>query len=229
MDESAGTALVNALDIGVIVLLLISAVLAYARGFVHEVLSIAGWIGAILATIYGFPYLKPYARELTDIGIVADFGAGIVIFVVSLVLFSVLTRRISGRIKDSALNAVDRSLGFLFGLLRGALVVVIAYIGVGLVYPEDERPAWISEARSMELVEPGAALLTALIPDSLTGGKAAEGEEASDGTPGGRKRVVQDLMAPTPKGAEQGDGGAVGYDEKERQQMERLQDSVRDR
>ena len=78
MDDPAVVSAINGLDIGIGVLLLISAALAYARGLVQEVLSVAGWIGATFATVYGFPYLKPFARQLTDLDIVADFGAGIV-------------------------------------------------------------------------------------------------------------------------------------------------------
>ena len=83
MDDPAVVSAINGLDIGIGVLLLISAVLAYVRGLVQEVLSVAGWIGATFATVYGFHTLKPFARQLTDIDIVADFGAGIVIFVVA--------------------------------------------------------------------------------------------------------------------------------------------------
>ena len=184
MDNPADVPIVNALDIGIAVLVLISAVLAYVRGLVHEVLSVAGWIGAIFATFYGFPFLQPYARQLITIDIVADFGAGIVIFVLSLVILSLMTRRISTKVKESPLNAVDRSLGFLFGLLRGALIVCIAYIGLGMFYPQDDRPQWISEARSMELIGPGAALLVALIPENFTA--AGFGDEGGPGDDAGK-------------------------------------------
>lgn len=242
MDNPSDLPIVNVLDIGIIVLLLLSGFLAYARGLVHEVLSVAGWIGAIFATIYGFPLLKPFARQVTEIEIVADFGAGVVIFVVSLVLLSLVTRRISKKVKDSALNAVDRSLGFLFGLLRGALIAVIAYIGLGMVYPEDDQPEWVLEARSMELIRPGAAMLTELIPESFTlggdekeaggdkgdkkgdkkGKKKARPRDSSD-----KRRVVQDLLAPKPKSKNGGD--VLGYGQKERQQMEQLHETIKDR
>lgn len=246
MDSAADVPIVNILDIGIAVLLLISAVLAYARGLVHEVLSIAGWIGAIFATFYGFPFLRPYARQTTSVELVADFGAGIIIFVVSLVILSLLTRGISKKVKDSALNAVDRSLGFLFGLLRGALIVCIAYIGLGMFYPQDDQPEWITEARSMELVEPGAALLVTLIPENFTPGELGAGEsngedagkdgkekKGDDGAAGTRK-VVQELLAPKPKGADgkkdgAPEGEATGYGDKARQQMDRLNEIIKDR
>ncbi|MCH7936466.1 MAG: CvpA family protein [Proteobacteria bacterium] len=242
MDNPAEVPIVNALDIGVAVLVLISAAFAYARGLVHEVLSVAGWIGAIFATFHGFPFLRPYARQLTTIDIVADFGAGIVIFVLSLVILSLLTRRISKKVKDSTLNAVDRSLGFLFGLLRGALVVCIAYIGLEMFYPQDDRPQWISEARSMELIEPGAALLAALIPENFPAAGFGAGEDAGDSEEkkdaddkeSGTRRVVQELLAPKPKGADDKkdgapEGDAAGYGEKARQQMDRLNEILKDR
>ena len=143
---------VTPLDISIGLLLIISAVLAYARGVVQEGLSIAGWVGAIFATIYGFSYLNPFVRELTKINIVADFATGIAIFLTSLVILSLGTRRISKIVKSSALSAIDRSLGFLFGLARGALIVFVGYIGLTTIYPENNQPKWISESRSLALI-----------------------------------------------------------------------------
>ena len=71
---------VNITDIGVGVVLVVSALLAYMRGFVHEVLAVGGWIGAIFATIYGFSYVKPFARDLIDLQWAADLSAGAAVF-----------------------------------------------------------------------------------------------------------------------------------------------------
>ncbi len=226
---------VNWLDIGIIVVLLASAVFAYFRGLTREVLSIFDWIGAVFATIYGFPLVQPFARQFTEYAIVADFAAGIVLFVVSLIFLSLITRKISNRIRQSALNAVDRSLGFLFGLLRGALIVVVAYLAFDFIYPLKEQPKFLKEARAMTLVEPGAAFLKTLIPErfgvadkderAATAGKAAAGDKA--GAPAaGRRRVVQDLPMPQPKGQKADD--MVGYGDKERRDMQRLIDSSKD-
>ncbi|NQU61405.1 MAG: CvpA family protein [Rhodospirillales bacterium] len=225
----------NVLDIGVAIILLISAFFAYMRGLVHEVLSVAGWIGAGFATVYGFPYAKPYARQITDIEIVADFGAGIVIFVVALVILSVLTHAISGRVKGSALSAIDRSLGFLFGLLRGAAIVVIAYIGMGMVYPQGNNLYVVQQSRAIELVRPAALMLIALIPDNFnTKNLAKEPKRLTPveraATLPGKRKVIMDMIQPKPKDPKGKDGDdAVGYGKKERQQMERLNDSLPNR
>ena len=114
------------LDIAIGIVLLVSGLLAFVRGFVHEVLAVGAWVGAIFIAVFGFPYLRPYARDLIPHELAADVAAGAAIFVVALVVLSLLTRALSDRVKDSALNALDRSLGFVFGLLRGAVLVCLA-------------------------------------------------------------------------------------------------------
>lgn len=219
---------INVFDAGVILVLLISAFLAYSRGFVHEVLSIGGWIGAIFATFYGFPILKPFARELIAIELAADLAAGLLIFIVALVVLSYVSRSISKKVQSSALNALDRALGFLFGLVRGAVVVCIAYIGPGLILPTEERPQIITEAKSMELIQPGSELLKTLFPanassDAISDAASKAKQKMKELL--GAKNVVNDLISPKPKSGPTSETGAYGR--KARQDMERLIDSNR--
>lgn len=204
-------------DIGVLLILLVSAVLAYARGFVHEVLSVGGWIGAIFATFYGFPYAKPIAREYISLDLAADLTAGIVIFIATLVFLSLLTRSIAKRVQSSALNVLDRSLGFLFGLARGAVLVCVAYIGLELVVPKDEQPTVIQDARTMQLIEPGAALLKSIVPSHITG-RTGTGDPAGDGL------NLEKLVAPKPKQSDS--APREGYDAEQRKSLERLLDGT---
>lgn len=217
---------INVFDAAVILVLLISAFLAYSRGFVHEVLSIGGWIGAIFATFYGFPYLKPYARDLIAIDLAADLAAGLVIFLISLVLLSYVSRSIADKVQSSALNALDRALGFLFGLARGAVIVCVAYIGLGLVLPPRDQPRLITEAKSMDLIKPGAELLAALLPanassDAISDAATKAGQKTKEIL--GAKRAVDGLISPKPKADSEKESGAYGR--QERQDMERLIDS----
>lgn len=216
------------LDITVGVIVLISAVIAYARGLVHEVLAVAAWVGAFFAALYGFPYLRPLARQMVEIEIIADFGAGVVIYVVVLIILLLLTGKISKKVRDSALNVVDRSLGFLFGLARGALISVIAYIGLVWLYPDDKQPEWITQARSVELLKPGAVILTALIPDNFSLPEEDKKKKDPNAEPDDPSKFILDLIQPKPKGRDQKD--VIGYGSKDRQeldqQIERLNDST---
>lgn len=158
---------VNPVDIAVLIIVVISAALAFFRGFVHEVLGIAAWIGAILAAIYGLPHAQPYARDLIPIDWAADLAAVVAIFLVTLVILSVFTTLIARRVQDSALNTIDRSLGFVFGLARGAVIVVILFIAASWLVPPDTQPPWVQKARSMPFIEQGADALLALVPEDL--------------------------------------------------------------
>ncbi|MCG8493329.1 MAG: CvpA family protein, partial [Sneathiellales bacterium] len=86
---------INITDAGILVVLLISAIFGFARGFVKEVLSISGWIGATFITLYAFPLLRPYAQQYIEIQLIADILTGSLIFILSLVLLSYITHAIS--------------------------------------------------------------------------------------------------------------------------------------
>ncbi len=157
---------INVMDAFVILVLLVSAILAYARGFVHEILSLGGWLGAIAITVYGLPYAQPYARQWIEKDILADLATGVVLFVASLFILSFLTSAISERIRKSALGALDRALGFLFGIARGAVLICLVYLGIVWVWPDpEEQPAWLSEARATPMMVAGGEMLKSLVPE----------------------------------------------------------------
>ena len=218
---------VNVADIGVGVVLLVSALLAYARGFVHEVLAVGGWIGAIFATFYAFPYAKPLAREYIPMALVADIAAGAVIFVGTLVVLSMLTRAIAKRVKASALNALDRALGFLFGVLRGAVLVCLAYLVLDWMVPREDHPEWVQTAKTLAYVQTGAALLETLVPEEAArkGARAATETEEKARKMLEAQKVFREMLAPETKGAPSGD--PPGYGRGERKDMDRLIESNR--
>lgn len=214
---------VNAADVIVIAVLLISAGLAFFRGLVHEVLAIAAWVGAALATLYLFLPAQEVSRQLIAIPLVADIVAGVVVFLLTLIVLTVVSRMISKRVQDSSLGALDRSLGFVFGLLRGAVVVCVAWLVLTWLLPPAEQPQWIREARARPLVEAGAEVLRSLAPDSLGWSvPSAPGVEAA--SPG---RSGSDVPAqPRPQGNEAAKQDPTGYKEGPRRQMQQLFDSV---
>lgn len=153
----------NGLDIVVVVVILLSALFGFTRGLVKEALSIAAWIGAGFAAVYGVSYVIP--QQLLPKGPVAAAIAAGVLFLVALVLLSFATSLVSARIRQSSLSAIDRTLGLIFGLARGMLLVCLGYIALSWAVPAGgERPAWIEEARTRYLLENGADRLRALVP-----------------------------------------------------------------
>jgi len=225
----------NLADIIVFVVLILSAAIAFARGFVREVLSIGAWVAAAVATIYGFPYAQPIARRYIEMTLVADIVAGVAIFVVVLAILTVVSHFLARLVRGSALGAVDRSLGLLFGLLRGAVLVCIAYLVLIWAVPEPDRPAWFTEARSLPLVQKGADFLLSLLPESALqrGTQAADQAKDAVNQAIGTGETLQDLSgaaAPAPAGTQDSDappdsagsGKPSGYNDAERKDLERL-------
>lgn len=220
---------INALDIVVVLVVLALGLFAFLRGFVHELLSVTSWVGASLAAVYGLPLARPYVARHIEVDWIADAATAGGIFLVSLVLLSLITHAVSRRVRDSALNGLDRSLGFVFGLAKGAVLVSLAYmLAVWIMKPADDpvwrsrdQPDWLIEARSRPLMEYGAGLIQKALPAEygLARGRA---EAAAEEVRRLREaeRSFRDLARPQPRAAP---GSAEpGYGTSERRDLERL-------
>lgn len=168
-----------------------------------EVLSIAGWLGAALVTLWTFGDAKPYLRQYIEMQLLADILTGVGIFVVALVIFSTVSHLIARVVKGSALSAVDRSLGFVFGIVRGAVLVCLAYLLLTWVFPETRRPPWLENARMLPWVQAGAEYLKSLVPqEALAGAIDKAKQEAPALTPNSVTDPIGSLLnrnqAPAP-------------------------------
>lgn len=192
---------INGLDLTVGVVLLISALLAFLRGFVQETLSVGAWIGATFGALYGVRYVHPYAREIIPLDWAADAAATTVLFLLILFVLSIATNMVARTVQRSALNPLDRSLGFVFGIVRGAVILSVALIISDWLMKADDRPLWMKSAKTLPLLEDGASVLKAMIPQSFQRAEdtakdaAAKINEAAE-----MKRTLDHLTAPTPTG-----------------------------
>ena len=117
---------VTILDVIVVVVVLISAILAMVRGFVREVLSVASWVAAAAAAYFFYPHVLPLVQPYFDSNTVATIVAAAAIFFVALIVASYITMKISDFVIDSRVGAIDRVLGFVFGAVRGLLLMIVA-------------------------------------------------------------------------------------------------------
>jgi len=152
------------LDIILAAIMLISGFLAMLRGLTREVLSILSWAVAALATLYFFPTYQAQARVYIEPALLADAVLAGGIFLVVLIVISVITTKISDGVLDSRIGALDRTLGFVFGLGRGLILVVIAYLFFTWLVPEDTQPQWIKNARSLPILKQTGAGIVSLPP-----------------------------------------------------------------
>jgi membrane protein required for colicin V production len=140
---------ITLLDIILIGVMLISALLAMIRGFMREVLSIASWIIAAVVTLYAYPKLLPFGGT----------------FLGTLLIVSVITVRFSDMVLDSRVGALDRTLGFLFGLARGLIIVVVAFLFFAWLVPDRSQPEWIRGAKSRVVLQGTGDWLMSMLPD----------------------------------------------------------------
>jgi len=152
----------------VLAVLAVSAILAFFRGLVREVLGIGAWIGAIVAAFVALPYAAPLIAPSVDPPWLVDALAVGGVFLAVLLLLKLVIAWIAHRVQRSALGGLDRALGLVFGLARGAFLAVLAYILGGLFLPATERwPEAVRDSRALPLVDEGARWLVAQLPEEF--------------------------------------------------------------
>jgi membrane protein required for colicin V production len=152
----------NTVDAVVIGIIVVSTVIAFLRGFVREMLTVGSWIGAALVTLYGFPVVTPKFEHWIASKLAADIIGSVTLFLLTLIIFSLLSHAIARFVRGSALTAVDRSLGLLFGLARGAVLVSLAYM---LMFWLD--PNIVRGARTEPMMRRGAEILRDWAPSQF--------------------------------------------------------------
>jgi len=180
------------LDVFLIAVMLVSGLLAMVRGFLREVLSIAAWLAAAGASLYFGPRLLPvallYFNNWNEWIVKGGTIAGI--FLGTLLLVSVLTVSLSDKVLDSRIGALDRTLGFVFGLVRGLIIMVVAFAFFDWLVPQKSQPEWARSARSRVVLKGTGEWMITLLPENLDSyisnaiKKRKGGEEdAPEGTP----------------------------------------------
>jgi membrane protein required for colicin V production len=204
----------NPVDIFVIAIILLSGLFAFATGFVKELLWVGAWVGAGVVTAYAFPWALPIAERFLPKGIISGLAAVAAVFVAALIVLSIVVSAIGSattkRLKEVGLSAIDRTLGLLFGLVRGFVIACLLYLGVVSAMSEAERPQWIKEARSAPMLEIGATTLSSMIPVTLRSRVEAIATDAA-------RKIDQDRQADsatralqTPKPPDPGQGSKGG-------------------
>ncbi|MBC8036094.1 MAG: CvpA family protein [Rhizobiales bacterium] len=160
------------LDLILIGIMLLSGVLALMRGFTREVLSLLAWGLAAVAAYFAVmhePLIQwtmanvPYADQPT----LAKVAAGGATFLLVLIVVSVVMVKISDVVVDSSAGAFDRSLGFIYGLARGLVLVTIAFLYYGWLVTADKQEDWVLEAKSLPLIKAVGKKLLALMPPDI--------------------------------------------------------------
>jgi membrane protein required for colicin V production len=151
---------------GLIVLIVaVSAGYAAWRGFLWETLTIFAWVTASFGCLYFGPYIIPLTRSLVGEGWAATVLAYAAVFLAVFIPFAFMTYRFSQSVKNSPIGPLDRAAGIAFGVVRGLVLVGLAYIAFTYFVPIRNQPGWLTEARLLPIVQSTADVLLTVIPD----------------------------------------------------------------
>ena len=200
-------------DAVVAAVILISAILAYSRGFVREALAIAGWIAAAVLAFIFAPQAEPLIKQIPvldkflggscELSVIAAFAA---VFALALIVMSIFTPLFSSAVQRSALGGVDQGLGFLFGVLRGILLVAVAFVaydramaGAGVPVVENSQSARIfatlQDRLNAEVPEDAPGWITARYQE-LVGKCGSPVQTTTDPAAGGARTITPPEPAP---------------------------------
>ena len=192
------------IDLIVAAVIVISAILAYARGFVRESLAILGWIAAaVLAFIFAesvrpmiqnLPGLSAFLADSCELALIASFA---VVLALALVVFSILTPLFSSVVQRSALGGIDQAMGFLFGAARGILIVAIAFLVYDRVMGDREIPM-VDNSRSAAIFDQISGSLDEVMPQDVPTWLQARFDQF---TAACNRPATVDVTAPTPPAA----------------------------
>src|SRR3954470_16142536 len=217
------------LDIVLLSVMLISGILAMIRGFMREVLSIAAWGAAAVATALLYNKLLPIAKANIPSDIIATGAVVGGVFLLTLLIVSIITVRISDKVLDSRIGALDRTLGFLFGLGRGLVIVVVAFIFFAWLVPASKQPDGVRNAKSRVVLENTGEWLQALLPQDMDNlfsqwiKRAPKGDPDAPDAPGGQR---SDISTPDITGSIRAQSN---YQRSDRTDMKQLIDATRSR
>lgn len=216
------------LDVILFVIVLLSGILAMLRGFTREVLSILSWVVAFGAAAWAYLNMREQAREFVQPDWLADIVLIAGAFLIVLIIVSFITMRLTDLILDSRVGAIDRTLGFVFGVARGALLVIVAYLFFTWLVPAEQQPDWVQTAQSRPYMDSAREVILSYLPedpqdllDQLPGdlgniGRGGAG--AGDGAAGTTDSGVESgtLPAPAPQNTDpDSQSNVVPVDERE--------------
>jgi membrane protein required for colicin V production len=211
----------NPLDLAIIAVVALSAVFAFARGFVREALSIVAWVGAAAIAIYGFNWAEAIIDARAHNPLLSQVAAGGGLFIGSLIVLTILTGLCARMVHAVGLTPIDRTLGLIFGLARGMFLVCFAYLLLDIYGPQaKDQPDWIRDAKSKPYLHEGAEFLQSFLPESLknkTIGAAGDllGNTDPEAAADLAKRASSALSKPTPVTAQPAQNESPAYGRKD--------------
>ena len=159
----------NGFDIIVLIIVGVAAVGGFLRGLVQEVLSLAAWALAAAAIYYLHRPLTEAIREYLDTEPTTSILAFALLLLIPYAAMKVIANNAGEAARGSIMGPIDRVLGFGFGMIKGALIMVFAFsviaLGFDSMWGYKGRPAWITTARTYPVIDSASSDLVNIIAE----------------------------------------------------------------
>ena len=154
-------------DVLILVIIFVSIIVSVFRGFIRDLLSILVWISAIALGVFGATNITPFLSEYISHIAWLGWAVGIIITIISLFVGSILNNYFIKSLKWGGPSTIDRSLGFLFGLVRGIFLVSLTYISIQTFLAKESTPYWFKESKLKFLLQNGGNIIIYLLPAQI--------------------------------------------------------------
>ena len=158
----------STIDLLYLVITVLSLIKCYKKGFVLSILSMAKWLLAYIVTLFIFPKVKPYLKDIIDNEYVLDVGLGVTIFVIVLFLVLMINKGFSKAVRYTGIGNLDTVFGFFFGFIRAYIISIIIFSGVHIVYNHDKWPINLDKSYIFPSLEKGSNFLLKEFPNEKT-------------------------------------------------------------
>ena len=156
---------ISSFDLVYIFFTLLSLMKCYRKGFVLSILAASKWLFAYVLTLFLFPKVKPYVKDVIDNDYVLDVSLAIIIFIVILFIILLVNRGIKRAVTYSGIGTIDRIFGFFFGFFRAYVIVVCIFSTLSIIYNYKKWPIDLDQSIIFPLVEKGSNYLISEFPN----------------------------------------------------------------
>ena len=156
------------IDLLFLVIMLLSLIKCYKKGFVLSVLAMAKWLLAYIVTLILFPKIKPYFKNMIDSEYVLDITLGLSIFIIVVFLMLLVNKGINKAIKYTGLGRIDSIFGLFFGFVRSFYICVAIFSAINIVYNYDRWSIDTNKSYVFPYLEKGSNYLIKEFPNEET-------------------------------------------------------------
>lgn len=171
----------NNLDVFFLVIVAISALVGIARGFTKESLSLVGWAVAAAAVYFLTPAANAIMKNYIASEMLSKFVSGLLVLLTVCIFWVLAVDKITSTIRQSKLSPLDRLFGLGFGVLRGAIVVILLVMMISALIPEDSKKGVFAESKLFVASEGFIEPIKALIPEETMNSMQSQMEKLGFG------------------------------------------------